>query len=594
MPTWSAPFALRAAIAVCALAGLAACTAPGQYSNAAFNVRQPVAALAGAPPRASFRIDGDRGNRRVLMMLALSGGGSRAAYMAAETMLALQQPQIGLLDEVDVISAVSGGSLAAAYYVASRDPVLQDADLAARLQTAGTPLDGVFSAVDGTLRCRRELTPVQRAALDDAVADAGDRARLVELCRAPRFPAWTAEAARRTMKRNYMLRFFGQLVYPHNLFRYWFSSFDRSDIMAATLADGALSKYGLRDWWDSDVKMHELNPLRPYLLINATNATQQALPDGSDDPFPFGSAFTFTAEDFQQRLASDIAPYSLSRAVMASSAFPLAFATMTLEDFRGVAEDAERPNPERRFVHLIDGGNSDNLGLRAVKRALLQAHADGRLDAYDRIIVLQVDAYTRPGGTSRSRPDPRSLIDLLLDTNVGDAVDSLLQANRDRLLGDFDDGRLRFGRECGAEKNAIRHFPIDLCERLLLDLPARELDLHQRLVFFHFGFADVVKDDDDAVGLALKRQLDLIPTSFSIDDSDDRLRSSQDAEGFERVGQRSATRLIRDAVARVIAPGHPCTDALVDLVRRDDPERLVTEKRVDKARQDCQRADRRK
>ena len=46
--------------------------------------------------------------------LAISGGGSRAANFGAAVMLELQQR--GLLEQVDVISGVSGGTLPAVYY----------------------------------------------------------------------------------------------------------------------------------------------------------------------------------------------------------------------------------------------------------------------------------------------------------------------------------------------------------------------------------------------------------------------------------------------------------------------------------------------
>jgi len=64
----------------------------------------------------------------VLVLLALSGGGSRAGYFSARTMLALERlavpgtPPTNVLNEVDLISSVSGGSLAAAYYASSVDP----------------------------------------------------------------------------------------------------------------------------------------------------------------------------------------------------------------------------------------------------------------------------------------------------------------------------------------------------------------------------------------------------------------------------------------------------------------------------------------
>ena len=50
--------------------------------------------------------------------LALSGGGYRAAAYHIGTMRALHK--LGILDEVDVISSVSGGSITATYYVLNK------------------------------------------------------------------------------------------------------------------------------------------------------------------------------------------------------------------------------------------------------------------------------------------------------------------------------------------------------------------------------------------------------------------------------------------------------------------------------------------
>src|SRR6185436_2664141 len=51
--------------------------------------------------------------------IGISGGGSRSANFAAACMFHLQR--LGLLQRVDYISAVSGGSLTAAYYCVSTD-----------------------------------------------------------------------------------------------------------------------------------------------------------------------------------------------------------------------------------------------------------------------------------------------------------------------------------------------------------------------------------------------------------------------------------------------------------------------------------------
>src|SRR5215471_14950516 len=69
----------------------------------------------------------------VLVILTLSGGGTRAAALAYGTMEALRDVKLRmggrsrrLLDEVDVINAVSGGSIVAAYYALYRDGLFRD------------------------------------------------------------------------------------------------------------------------------------------------------------------------------------------------------------------------------------------------------------------------------------------------------------------------------------------------------------------------------------------------------------------------------------------------------------------------------------
>ena len=61
--------------------------------------------------------------------MALSGGGSRSANFAAACMFQLER--FGLLQRVDYISSVSGGSLAGAYYCVSGDRRLEPGERAA-------------------------------------------------------------------------------------------------------------------------------------------------------------------------------------------------------------------------------------------------------------------------------------------------------------------------------------------------------------------------------------------------------------------------------------------------------------------------------
>jgi hypothetical protein len=175
----------RLATAACLL--LWACTFSGCTSYSHTN--EPLAAERGpqgARLRSTFSVDGQRGNPRVLMFLALSGGGSRAAYFSASTMLKLQTvfPDVDLLEEVDVVSSVSGGSLTGALYAASRDTSVPEASLTPG-SIAGPPLPAKLKHDGATRRwrCSAPLTDEESARVSAAAP--ADWRRLDSLCRSP-------------------------------------------------------------------------------------------------------------------------------------------------------------------------------------------------------------------------------------------------------------------------------------------------------------------------------------------------------------------------------------------------------------------------
>jgi NTE family protein len=132
-PAWPAWRLCVLALALCG----AACSSVHYTVNAP---RQAGAAEAAYSLRELKAADNSDG---LLVFLSLSGGGYRAAAMAHAVMDVLQDTRIewegrprSLLQEVDVISAVSGGSLAAAFYatdpagfVATFRPRVLDFDL---------------------------------------------------------------------------------------------------------------------------------------------------------------------------------------------------------------------------------------------------------------------------------------------------------------------------------------------------------------------------------------------------------------------------------------------------------------------------------
>jgi NTE family protein len=150
---------------------------------------------------------------------------------------------------------------------------------------------------------------------------------------------------------------------------------------------------------------------RPYLSTDATDS-------GS------GARFEFTQDEFDL-IGSDLSQFRVSRAVAASSAFPVVLTPIVLKNY---SAQERPPEPEwianilddpdassrlkyvasqartyrtgrRRYVHLLDGGLSDNLGLRGgLDRAM--AHEEyARIPGVPaklprRIAIIVVNAHT--------------------------------------------------------------------------------------------------------------------------------------------------------------------------------------------------------
>jgi len=283
--------------------------------------------------------------------LAISGGGSRASIFGAAVMFELQR--YGLLEHVDLVSCVSGGCLTAAYYALSCD---DPDDEAACLPTT-----------NGAARY-----------------------------------AWREEVIYPLLERDLIWRWFGNWFWPDNILKFWFTHFDRTDIMAETLSNNL---YDLSILDNNQFRFRDLNPARPNLAINATNVTA-----GRSREYHFA----FTPEQFR-KIHSDLDRFPIANAVMASASFPGAFNYVTLRDFR-----------EQRYIHLLDGGTYDNLGLNAVKTAMESPASHG---AKQRVVII-IDAYLSIDDKLAKEPEPRSTLDYIIDRNFFVAYDTLLTSLR--------------------------------------------------------------------------------------------------------------------------------------------------------------------
>jgi len=379
--------------------------------------------------KATFNIQEKRGkSENTLVILSLSGGGSRAAYWSASIMLKLEDifkdEGINILKEVDLISAVSGGSLPAAYYAISSDPN-----------------DPPNRATSGRI--------------------------------------WEAETVKELMTKNYLLRWFGNWFWPSNIVQYWLTPYGRSDIMAKIFADNLYDTD--TKFFGRDLTFKDINPNRPYLILNSTNGTKNES----------GQLFTFTNENFD-RINSDLKSYKISYAVMASSAFPGVFNYIALRNFS---------KGEDKYLQIFDGGNYDNLGLKSVRMVLEKLSCQEKLSfqktgfdnseklpcqkklslqhtSFDKLIVILVDAFVENEGVNPNVRDVRNIIGLLLDLNIIDSFNSIFSANREARIDIFK------------------------------DIVMKNYD-PKKSIFYHIQFSDI-KDDE------LKGNLNAIKSNFAI------------------------------------------------------------------------------
>ncbi len=321
--------------------------------------------LTHVDPAAGYRFSrlASPGNSdRLFVILTFSGGGTRAsalAYGVLEALSKIEIPAEGggtttLLDEVDVISSVSGGSFTAAYY-------------------ALFGKDKLFSEFEPVF-LRRNIQ--------------GDLKRL--------------------------------LLYPSNWVRLASPNFDRID-MAARFYDRHVFEHKT---FEDLVERGR----RPYVIMNSTEMGE-------------GARFEFTQDQFDF-LCSDLGPYPIARGVAASSAFPGLLTPITLHNHADAcgyrvpqalsnALQDRWSNPRRYmaaweqasylvehhpYVHVIDGGVADNIGLRGPFYALTSNDSPWSLvnemnnGQIEHVVVIVVNAQKESANTLDDRHNAPNLI----------------------------------------------------------------------------------------------------------------------------------------------------------------------------------------
>jgi NTE family protein len=243
----------------------------------------------------------------IIAAVTLSGGGARAAAFGLGVLQELKDTQFTwdgrqttLLDEVGLVSGVSGGSVLAGYYAAFGDETFT--------------------------RFERDFLLV-----------------------------------------NFQSSLVSDLTSPASLYRLTSPWWGRSNILAQRL-DAVFrgTTFG---------ELRRKRP-KPSLLVTATDLTT-------------GAPFEFTPEQFAL-LCSDLDSVPLSFAVASSAAVPILLSPITLRNYAGNCPQTAPPNEEppvdgnlsarmlhliaqsykdsneRPYIHLVDGGMVDNLGVRSL------------------------------------------------------------------------------------------------------------------------------------------------------------------------------------------------------------------------------------
>lgn len=286
-----------------ALIGLTACTAhyPVNKSISSFKTVKNYSLKQKADTIRSSEL---------LLVLTFSGGGTRAAAFSYGVLEALADTNVvingklrRLIDEVDAISSVSGGSFTAAYYGLFGDRIFKD-------------FETKFLKND----------------------------------------------VQKELKR--------QLLSPFNWPKLSSLHYDRSELSADYYDELLFEKKTFQDIIKSK---------GPLIAINATDMA-------------LGSQFSFSGFQFAP-ICTDLLSFPVSRAVTASSAVPGAFTSVILKNYAGTCNFTmpewgtealrKRRSTTRRYqlakrmeaylnvdtypyIHLLDGGISDNLGIRLI------------------------------------------------------------------------------------------------------------------------------------------------------------------------------------------------------------------------------------
>ena len=295
---------------------------------------------------------GEKNTDETFVILSMSGGGTRVAALDYGVMKYLDRIRFGvdnrsLLDEVDIISSSSASSIPAAYY-------------------------GLFG---------------KKSFLDDFVADVLYRKLETSLKR--------------------------KVLNPFEWPRTASVNFSRGDLMAEYFDKHVFNGHTFAD----------MQRQRPFIMLNTTD-------------MGIGSQFSFV-QGYFDLICSDLSQVSVARAVTASLAFTPYFTPITLKNYNdgqcgyitpAWVQDAISSGTEadplirqaamdvlsyedidkRPYIHLLDSGISDNVGIRTPRLAfkVTDQFEQVKEGTIKKLVIIMVDAKPKTDfkGDLKARP----------------------------------------------------------------------------------------------------------------------------------------------------------------------------------------------
>ncbi len=430
--------ALRAGVVSVSLLVLAACASLSAQTN------RPLETAINGP---AYRIDAipDNTSAELFVVLSFSGGGKRSSAFGYGALTALREITVDfgqgrrkLTEEVDVVTGVSGGSFTASAFALKRDALFTSYVDEFLKYDLNSDIFGIY------------LLPWRWDWLFN--------------------PNWGTN--------DEMARIYDDLLFKGTDY-------------------GELAKLG-----------------RPFLGVQATDFANEA-------------PFIFTQDTFDW-ICSDITTYPVARAVAASNGFPVLFSPISLrnyayddtqsctrpkwvESYAGIDDELSRrrhladlatsylDKRKSAYVHLLDGGVSDNLALRGFIQLLAPVSEgtaeDERMKRIQHVLIVSVDGQAEPDRE-------------LTDVPYLDSVFRVLGAVTSTAIDRYGFETLIHAREMTSRLAAA--FARRSCALGADGKPeaCRKVEPH----FAHVSLADLADDES-------RKELAAIPTGLTIADS---------------------------------------------------------------------------